>query len=191
MKSNTIKTVLVTLMVVMIIWLLAEYGEKLEEEENKYTVEASSPTPAATESPIIMNVPNHFDFDNGHLSKDDILNGIMHTVDNDWEYSDFDYDPQSDTVYIHIGTPSITSTLDKIPYDEKLNEEWFCETEIALKDLNATMVDLLRKYNYQTHVILYFHSGYQHENIVLAVTDGKVTYDYYFNVDICGDEETY
>ena len=190
MKSNTIKTVLVTLMVVMIIWLLAEYGEKLE-EENKYTVEASSPTPAATESPIIMNVPNHFDFDNGHLSKDDILNGIMHTVDNDWEYSDFDYDPQSDTVYIHIGTPSITSTLDKIPYDEKLNEEWFCETEIALKDLNATMVDLLRKYNYQTHVILYFHSGYQHENIVLAVTDGKVTYDYYFNVDICGEEETY
>ena len=182
MKSKTIKTVLVTLMVVMIIWLLAEYGEKLEEEENKYTVEASSP--------IIMNVPNHFDFDKGHLSKDDILNGIMHTVDKDWEYSDFDYDAETDTVSIHIGTPSITSTLDKIPYDEKLNEEWFCETEVALKDLNASMVDLFRKNNYQSHVVLYFHSGYQNENIVLTVVDGKVTYDYYFNVDICGDEET-
>ena len=184
MKSKTIKTVLVTLLVVMVIGILSESDEDAKEKErtNKYTVEASSP--------IIMNVPNHFDFDKGHLSKDDILNGIMHTVDKDWEYSDFDYDAETDTVSIHIGTPSITSTLDKIPYDEKLNEEWFCETEVALKDLNASMVDLFRKNNYQSHVVLYFHSGYQNENIVLTVVDGKVTYDYYFNVDICGDEET-
>ena len=193
MKSKTIKTVLVTLLVVMVIGLLTESDEDAKEKErtNKYTVEASSPTPEAASSPIIMNVPNHFDFDKGHLSKDDILNGIMHTVDKDWEYSDFDYDAETDTVSIHIGTPSITSTLDKIPYDEKLNEEWFCETEVALKDLNASMVDLFRKNNYQSHVVLYFHSGYQNENIVLTVVDGKVTYDYYFNVDICGDEETY
>ena len=192
MKSKTIKTVLVTLLVVMVIGLLTESDEDAKEKErtNKYTVEASSPTPAST-SPIIMNVPNHFDFDKGHLSKDDILNGIMHTVDKDWEYSDFDYDAETDTVSIHIGTPSITRTLDKIPYDEKLNEEWFCETEVALKDLNASMVDLFRKNNYQSHVVLYFHNGYQNENIVLTVVDGKVTYDYYFNVDICGDEETY
>ena len=190
MKSKTIKTVLIVLLTLMVIGLLTESDEDAKEKENEYKVETSTSEPAETTSPIIMNVPNHFDFDNGHLSKDDILNGIMHTVDNDWEYSDFDYDPQSDTVYIHIGTPSITSTLDKIPYDEKLNEEWFCETEVALKDLNASMVDLFRKNNYQSHVVLYFHSGYQNENIVLTVVDGKVTYDYYFNVDICGDEET-
>ena len=190
MKSKTIKTVLIVLLTLMVIGLLTESDEDAKEKENEYKVETSTSEPVETTSPIIMNVPNHFDFDNGHLSKDDILNGIMHTVDKDWEYSDFDYDAETDTVSIHIGTPSITSTLDKIPYDEKLNTEWFCETEVALKDLNASMVDLFRKNNYQSHVVLYFHSGYQNENIVLTVVDGKVTYDYYFNVDICGDEET-
>lgn len=190
MKSKTIKTVLIVLLTLMVIGLLTESDEDAKEKENEYKVETSTSEPAVTESPIIMNVPNHFDFVNGHLSKDDILNGIMHTVDKDWEYSDFDYDAETDTVSIHIGTPSITSTLDKIPYDEKLNTEWFCETEVALKDLNASMVDLFRKNNYQSHVVLYFHSGYQNENIVLTVVDGKVTYDYYFNVDICDDEET-
>ena len=190
MKSKTIKTVLIVLLTLMVIGLLTESDEDAKEKENEYKVETSTSEPAETESPIIMNVPNHFDFDKGHLSKDDILNGIMHTVDKDWEYSDFDYDAETDTVSIHIGTPSITSTLDKIPYDEKLNTEWFCETEVALKDLNASMVDLFRKNNYQSHVVLYFHSGYQNENIVLTVVDGKVTYDYYFNVDICDDEET-
>lgn len=190
MKSKTIKTVLIVLLTLMVIGLLTESDEDAKEKENEYKVETSTSEPVETTSPIIMNVPNHFDFDNGHLSKDDILNGIMHTVDKDWEYSDFDYDAETDTVSIHIGTPSITSTLDKIPYDEKLNTEWFCETEVALKDLNASMVDLFRKNNYQSHVVLYFHSGYQNENIVLTVVDGKVTYDYYFNVDICDDEET-
>ena len=190
MKSKTIKTVLIVLLTLMVIGLLTESDEDTKEKEKEYKVETSTSESAETESPIIMNVPNHFDFDKGHLSKDDILNGIMHTVDKDWEYSDFDYDAETDTVSIHIGTPSITSTLDKIPYDEKLNEEWFCETEISLKDLNASMVNLFRKNNYQSHVVLYFHSGYQNENIVLTVVDGKVTYDYYFNVDICGDEET-
>ena len=191
MKSNTIKTVLVTLMVVMIIWLLAEYGEKLEEEENKYNVETSTSKPAATEEPT-LEIPNDIQFNDENKKKDEIINGITQIVSNNYKYTDVNYSPESDTLHVHIGQPSITSTLNKIPYNTKLKEKWTIDLQPALKDLNDAMINLFRKNNYQTHVALYYHAGYRHENIVLGVHDGKVVYDQYLNIDIYGvNNQTY
>ena len=188
MKSNTIKTVLVTLMVVMIIWLLAEYGEKLEEEENKYNVETSTSKPAATASPsqteeFNMDIPDSLYDNNGYLKKDKLMDKVVQIVHDNWEYSDFDYNPDNDVLDIHFGNPSDTDGINATQYDAKLMQKWAIEIQPSVKSLNLVLLDVFRSHGYQTHVNLYYHNGFQHENIILATMDGKVMYDYFLNID--------
>ena len=186
MKSNTFKTVLVTLMVVMIIWLLAEYGEKLEEEENKYNVETSTSKPAATEEPALEipnDIPDSLYDNNGYLTKDKLMDKVVQIVHDNWEYSDFDYNPDNDVLDIHFGNPSDTDGINATQYDAKLMQKWAIEIQPSVKSLNLVLLDVFRSHGYQTHVNLYYHNGFQHEKVILATMDGKVMYDYFLNID--------
>ena len=176
MKSNTIKTVLVTLLVVMLIGLLAESEEKSKEKENKYKVETSTSEHAVKE-----------ELDNeGFLTKDELIDKIMQIMHNSWEYSDFEYYPDNDVIDIHIGNPSDTNGINAIQYSTKLKEKWEIETQPSVKSLNLVLLDVFRSHGYQTHVNLYYHNGFQHEKTILLTMDGMVVYDYFLNIDVYG-----
>ena len=186
MKSNTIKTVLVTLLVVMVIGLLAESEEEEKEKENKYKVEAT--TSAATASPsqteeFNMDIPDSLYDNNGYLTKDKLMDKVVQIVHDNWEYSDFDYNPDNDVLDIHFGNPSDTDGINATQYDAKLMQKWAIEIQPSVKSLNLVLLDVFRSHGYQTHVNLYYHNGFQHEKVILATMDGKVMYDYFLNID--------
>ena len=138
------------------------------------------PSPAVTQAPVSVEEPTE---EPSTLTHDEIINGIKTILQNNWEYSDVDYNVNSDTLHAYISKPQITSSMNKIPYNKKLKEKWATETRIALRELNTSMVDLFRKNGYRTHVTLNLLNGYQHEELVLCIHDEVVVYDKYLKID--------
>ena len=130
-----------------------------------------------------MNIPDSLYDNNGYLTKDKLMDKVVQIVHDNWEYSDFDYNPDNDVLDIHFGNPSDTDGINATQYDAKLMQKWAIEIQPSVKSLNLVLLDVFRSHGYQTHVNLYYHNGFQHENIILATMDGKVMYDYFLNID--------
>ena len=185
MKFNKIKT-LTMVVAVLTLGTFAGCGKEDTKTVIKY-VEAV-PSPAVTQAPVSVEEPTE---EPSTLTHDEIINGIKTILQNNWEYSDVDYNVNSDTLHAYISKPQITSSMNKIPYNKKLKEKWATETRIALRELNTSMVDLFRKNGYRTHVTLNLLNGYQHEELVLCIHDEVVVYDKYLKIDIYDVDPTF
>ena len=185
MKFNKIKT-LTMVVAVLTLGTFAGCGKEDTKTVIKY-VEAV-PSPAVTQAPVSVEEPTE---EPSTLTHDEIINGIKTILQNNWEYSDVDYNVNSDTLHAYISKPQITSSMNKIPYNKKLKEKWATETQISLRELNTSMVDLYRKNGYSTHVTLNLLNGYQHEELILCIHDGVVVYDKYLKIDIYDVDPTF
>ena len=184
MKFNKIKAVAVMMLGVLSLGAFSGCGGK--EADVNYTVEVSTYAPGGvTPAPSQTQEPTYDteDDNENYLSKEAIINKITKEMQNTWEYSDVDYNVKSDTLHVYIGTPSITSTLNKIHYNTKLKEKWMIETQPAIKNLNVSMVNLFTRNNHRTHVSLFYLKGFQHEDLILGIHDGIVVYDEYLKID--------
>ena len=110
MKFNKIKT-LTMVVAVLTLGTFAGCGKEDTKTVIKY-VEAV-PSPAVTQAPVSVEEPTE---EPSTLTHDEIINGIKTILQNNWEYSDVDYNVNSDTLHAYISKPQITSSMNKIPY---------------------------------------------------------------------------
>ena len=191
MKFNKIKAVAV--MMLGVLSLGAFSGCSGKEADVDYTVEVSTSapdgvttTPSQTQEPTTDETNESYDTEDNnlnYLSKEEVINKITEGLQDNWEYYDVDYNAKSNTLHVYIGTPSIISTLNKIPYNTKLKEMWMTETQPAIKNLNVAMVDLFKRNGHRTHVSLFYIKGSQREKLILGIHDGIVVYDEYLKID--------